>query len=383
MVVTNGRRQLLAVVLWFVLQGRVHAKTSVSFVLNYMQQTSMNGGQVAGDSGNEEMLLFEPTLFIDSKISPQTNLNAMVVYDSYSTASAQLLYAETGASGAGAKGVKPKLGKEWEYRTGVSTGFSHRMGTWTVAPRVGYSEAVPYISRNGGLSVEKTFKQETYTLSASYNAFRDRVLGFSYNQGVLTDWEDRNTDTYQMSFGAVVSPVDVALIGYTTTMQKGVLSTNMNSVRVDGLRQNEVLPPERSRNSITLRHVHAFTSVVAGQANYRYYFDGWGIKAHTAEPSIMFSFADDDGLLRFSYRYHTQTATKYFQDSFARELNYMTSDSDLAKLVSQEVAGQVSYTFDSPTSLFETMDTGAGLAYYKRSNGLTVAASQANIGVTF
>ncbi|MCX6123888.1 MAG: DUF3570 domain-containing protein [Proteobacteria bacterium] len=401
-------KKLCTFMIWCALQGRAHAKTNVEFVLNYLEQRSSNGNQVADETANEDMLLFEPTLFIDSKITPNTNINAVVVYDSYSTASAQILYSETAASGAGLvaspadtdffdanpldgeldtesgkEKKKPKLGKNWENRTGVSAGVSQRFGTWIFSPRIGYSDAVPYRSKSAGLSVDKTFKEETYTLSAGYSAFRDQTYDFSYELGRFTEWQKRNTDTMQISFAAVLSPVDVSLIGLSLTNQTGALRTNMNSVNVGGGRKNEVLPEERSRDAITLRHAHAFNASLAAHLDYRYYYDGWGIRAHSVEPSLVRSFADDDGLLRFSYRFHTQTAAKYYQDSFDSNLSLMTSDSDLSKLNTHEIATQCSYTLDSPISAFDTIRIGGGSAYYKRSNGLQIVSIQGSLGVTF
>jgi len=224
---------------------------------------------------------------------------------------------------------------------------------------------------------------EIYTLSAGYTAYRDQTYDFLYGTGRFTEWQKRNTDTYRISFAAVLSRNDVSLIGYSFTKQRGALRTNMNSVNVNGSRQNEVMPKERDRSAITFKHAHALTDNLAAHLDYRYYYDGWDLKAHTVEPSLAFAFADDDGLLRFSYRYHTQTATKYNKDRFESELTYMTSDSDLEKFVSQELATQGSYTFDSPIKALETLHVGGGCAYYRRTNGLSIAAVQGSFGVTF
>jgi hypothetical protein len=205
-------RFVCTTLLWITLQGRANAKTNVEFILNFLEQTSSTGSQVANGSGNEDMQLFEPTLFIDSKITPQTNINAMVIYDSYSTASARILYAETGASSASLHSPKAdndfvlfappseqtplaeKSGgnsKNWEHRLGVNFGASQRIDTWIISPRVGFSNAVPYRSTNGGLTIDKTFKSETYTVSAGYSLFDDKTYDFSYSLGKFTEWQKR------------------------------------------------------------------------------------------------------------------------------------------------------------------------------------------------
>jgi hypothetical protein len=173
------------------------------------------------------------------------------------------------------------------------------------------------------------------------------------------------------------------LIGISKTVQTGALRTNMNSVNASGARKNEVLPNERDRNALTLRQVRALTENLAAHLDYRYYFDGWGINAHTVEPSLAIAFADDDGLLRFSYRFHTQTKTVYYEDSFPVDRNFMTSDSDLSAMSTQELATQASYTIDSPTTILDTLLFGAGAAYYKRSNDLKIIALQTSLGATF
>ena len=121
---------------------------------------------------------------------------------------------------------------------------------------------------------------------------------------------------------------------------------------------------------------------MALHADYRYYFDDWGIKAHSFEPFVAIPFADDDGLIRLGYRFHTQSASDYHVTSLDTARVYMTSDSDLAAFDARDVSLLGSYTFSTPEGLFTTMQVGAGVMVYQRTNDMALTVVQASLGAT-
>lgn len=131
-----------------------------------------------------------------------------------------------------------------------------------------------------------------------------------------------------------------------------------------------------------IRLVHGLSEFLAVHGDYRFYTDDWGIKAHTFEPSLAISFMDDLGIFRILYRYHNQTATKYYQDQFTGAREFMTSDSDLDNFSVQEGGLQCTAEFEG-TWFIDSFELGGTVLYYKRSNDLQAQIFQISLSGLF
>ena len=86
--------------------------------------------------------------------------------------------------------------------------------------------------------------------------------------------------------------------------------------------------------------------------------------------------------MRVLYRYYSQTAAKYYADSFPAVQRYMTSDSDLAKFTANEGGVQFNYVME-PDENDTVWEAGGTVLYYKRSNNLQALVLQATLTAKF
>jgi len=107
----------------------------------------------------------------------------------------------------------------------------------------------------------------------------------------------------------------------------------------------ERLPNTRFKVPIGIRLNYFINETISLRTYYRYYFDSWGVNAHTANVEVPIKLTD-----RFTiyptYRYYTQTAADYFAP-FEQNLStqqYYTSDFDLSKFNAHQYGMGVSYT---------------------------------------
>lgn len=400
------RNAFFLLLLFLFIQSQAVAKTKMQLVNNVMMQSGSDGKQVADGSGNEDLTIFEPVFYVDSQLTPKTHIFGSLTADVWSSASEAIFDTTTGASGkAVAAGNSAHIDKESEQedereddenedddssgshrklekRLGLDLGVSQKVGTFTFTPRLGYSSEFDYRSINGGLSIAKSFAEDNFVLAAGYQLFWDKTHPFDAANAQFLDWQNKRTQSFDLSVSQILSPSDLILVGYNFTMQNGYLAGSRNTVELAGKRLNEVLPDSRLRHAATMRYVHGFNDFLALHLDYRYYFDNWGFRAHTAEPSLAIGFHEDDGLVKLFYRYYQQNASTYYKDNFSANKTYMTADSDLAAFHANEAGALVSYSWDLGAVL-KSINASAGASYYMRSNHLNVSLFQLGIGGTF
>ncbi len=141
----------------------------------------------------------------------------------------------------------------------------------------------------------------------------------------------------------------------------------------------ERMPNSRLKVPIGLRWSYYLNEKFTVRTYYRYYWDDWGVKGHTANIEIPFKISERFTLYPM-YRYYTQTAAKYFApyETHLSTEQYYTSDYDLSAFDAKQYGFGVNYTDIFANGKF----LGLGikniefrLNHYLRSDGLS-----ANIG---
>ncbi len=382
MVAIKALKKSCAVLLLIIcLERTAVGRTKFDLVTSFMNQQGRGGRQVLDGSGNQDIQVYEPVLFVESQVTKNTNIFGHFLTDLWSSASEAIFDTNTGASGRVVAGVTPDtmLKKRYAFELGVA----QKIKTWTLTPRVGYSYEFDYRSVNGGLRVDKSFAQDNFIASLGYQVYIDEIRPFDVTAAQFTAWQPKRVHTINASASQILTPSDLILVGYSFTHQSGFLGANNNSVDRNGARVSETLPNQRLRNAITLRYLHGFTEALAVHADYRFYFDNWGILAHTFEPSLYFGFNDDAGLVKLFYRFYLQDASDFYQDTFPARLRYMTSDSDLAAFHANEGGVMISYQWDLQSWLKEITLSGTGLYYHRSRDNLDFEIFQFGFGGAF
>lgn len=384
------KRIVFAVILLVYLQTKAIAGTKVELQTNFMNQSGHRGHQVQDGSGDERMRIYEPVVYVDSQITKNTNLFASGLVDLWTSASEHIFDTNTGASGRSLGGERGEGGAHndsgmtsLQNRIAFDLGVGQKIGTWKLTPRVGFSTEFDYRSINGGLRAEKSFLEDNLTLALGYQIFADRTHPFDATAQKFLNWQSKTTQSVDASVTQILSPSDLILVGYNFTNQSGFLAGTQNTVDVGGTRISEILPRGRNRNAAVLRYVHGWNDWFSTHMDYRFYFDNWGILANTIEPSLYFAFHDDQGLVKLFYRFHQQTASKYYADAFPRRETFMTSDSDLDKFDAHEFGALLYYGWDFKHSFLKTLTLSADASHYHRTNHLVGTIVGVGVGGSF
>ncbi len=357
-------------------------KTKVKTLLNIYSQKSKSGKQVFDNSGNEDLFVIEPMVFVKHQINEDTEINANFVFDTWTAESDTIIDGLTGASGEKAKKGQSRIAPNFGMRKEIdknSMGFN-----------LGFSNEYDYQSKNISLDFERKFAEDNFTLGASFQYYADEVKVFNDltppQTATISKGQKRDIWAINLSASQILTRRDLVLVGVTSVGASGKMESTAGTIKVGGTREVEVLPNNRDRNAYSAKWIHAITDEIALNLSERYYKDDWGLEAYTSKAALLFSLRDDLDYLELSLRVHTQNSVDYYKNEFQTQERYMTSDSDLSKFTSIEPTVTYSrsledlklYSFDLKES-----EWTSGLMYSKRNTGLSAVSFQTGLSFYF
>lgn len=276
--------------------------------------------------------VMQPMLDAEFDVGEAGRLNAHTLVDAITSASA--------ASGASGEAFT-----ERRYEGGV--GYQHTLGITRLRGSARISSEPDYKSvfAGAGGDVEVAERNTTIGIFAGFGSDNLTNAGAQDGMGVPID-ESLSTLLASISLAQVLSPVAVAGLTYDISHLDGFLENPYRSVIAGGARIAERVPDDRLRHAMnaSLRvHWPAMTTTIIG--GYRFYFDDWGITAHTPEVRTVTSFGDDVSA-HFRLRYHRQGKADFFKpvyDSSDPAVEpYLTDDPKLSAFDSQLIGGKLS-----------------------------------------
>lgn len=356
-------------------------KTRVKTLLNIYAQDGHSGRQVLDESGNEDVRVIEPQIFVLHQITADTELSANFTLDSWTAESDTILDGLTGASGEGKKG---------QSRVAPNIGVRKEIGKSTFGMNLGFSSEYDYISKNISLDAERKFAEDNFTLGLGLQYYADELSLFkdltNPTTAVITEGFKRDILAVSVGASQILTRTDIVDMGVLLATSKGSLESTAGTVNVNGVRTIEALPDERERVALTSKWVHAFNDSNALNLSYRNYFDDWGMHAHTLRAAHLISLRDDLDFFELALRYHTQSSVDYYQDRFSTNKNFMTSDSDLNHFNSMEYSLIYSRNLDNLEAFgfkFENCEMVNGVTYAVRSNEMEYGYFQSSLAVSF
>ena len=313
-----------------------------SFLFSYYEQDGTKS-PVTGGIGDEELNDIVGNISLNIPINDRVDFSFLGGMDVYSSASTDNinnehgLYTESSASAKdsrtyGQLGIK-KINEKKRFDFGAG---------------VGASSEYDVLSFNYNAFIGRTSKNNNtrYFLKGSvYHDFWSLIYPTelrwkeSAGQELLTE-STRNTYNGLFKIEQDISPRMNASFTAEATIQKGLLSTPFHRVYFNDAFEHDIerLPNNRLKIPLGLRVNYYINKYMVLRLFYRYYFDDFEIQAHTSsielpiKPSRSFTVAP-------FYRYHTQTAAKYFKQFGFHSINddYYTSDFDLGDIESNRV----------------------------------------------
>jgi hypothetical protein len=221
----------------------------------------------------------------------------------------------------GATRPQRRISEAFEKSRGqVIVGIEQGIGSGTVVAGNFYrSQEVDYTSSAvvGTFSQELFEKNTTVTLRGQYNA--DKVGKILASGDIVSKRKKLYTGAVNVT--QLLSSTTVLDMSYDFVYLRGFLSDPYRQVRVfdpsgvDSL-VDELHPAKRTRHAGTGKISHLIPSIQAAvMGSYRYYFDSWKVRSHTAEVRLN-KYVLSDLIFGVDYRYYTQSASSFYESRY-------------------------------------------------------------------
>ena len=367
----------------------VEEQVEIDILSSYYEQDG-NNSAVEGGLGTEFLYDISNIIVVNVGWDSVHSINFTGGADYYSSASTDRIdFALSSASSEDVRGY----GTATYTRTDLKRGESYGI-------QFGGSAEYDYNSISTGLRYSKQSRDANTQLNLAATAYFDRWRIFLPIElrGVaepseLFDTQNRRSYNVTAILSQVINTRLQVALAAEAIWQEGLLSTPFHRVWFadqaffPGV---ETLPGERFKLPVSVRLNYFPTDGLVIRTFYRYYYDDFGITAHTASLELPLKLSTAWAVAPF-YRYHTQTAADFFAPFGVHTSDqlFFTSDFDLSALSSHNVGVGLRY---EPlyglararlpgNRLFNFKAVEARGSYYDRSTGLT--AFTASVQLSF
>jgi hypothetical protein len=286
-------------------------------------------GPVAGP-GSEHLIVFEPAVEVVARQGERLTHTLFAPVDIVTSASANAIDRPPAPPDVISSASQVNEAAALEWRTSYKMNSS---GEWSTLAGFHFEE--PLRSWNVGLGTKQGFADDNTVVGVSGNVVFDWFDGYELH-GKKRGRVARTTDNGNIAVTQLLTPTTIGQVGYSLTVQSGELGNTWNIVPLDdGRVGSEILPRLRTRQAVVGRLAQWLPWNGALKGYYRYYWDDWGIAAHTFDIELRQQLLSWISILA-EYRWHTQTAADFFTTRApAASQDLRTADSDLAEFRSQ------------------------------------------------
>jgi hypothetical protein len=328
------------------------------FLFSYYEQDGTKS-PVTGGIGDEELTDRVGNISLNIPIKTNLKFTFLGGIDMYSSASTDNinnehgLYTETSASHED-KRVYSNIGvlksndkKRIKYGGGIGASFEYDVRSYNL------NASFSKLTKNRNTLFY--FKGSVY--NDKWKLIYPSELRWKYNTATSSNEEDddddnessatRNTYNGLISISQDLTSRMKGSLTFEPTFQNGLLSTPFHRVYFFDSYNHEIekLPDHRLKFPIGVRLNYFVKPYLIARLFYRYYIDDFGIQAHTASIELPIKPIRALAITPF-YRFHTQTASKYFSPFgfHSIEDSFYTSDYDLANIQSNRVGLELRYS---------------------------------------
>ena len=255
-----------------------------------------------------------------------------------------------------------------------------------------FNEKNTELSVNGQVYLDSWNPQYPIELRES---FGEAAPGYDPNF-IPFENEGRNSFSLSLTFSQILSKRLQASFTTDLVVQNGLLSTPFQRIYFGDVGDFfiedfqladdvERLPEQRFKVPLGMRLNYYLNDWAVVRTYYRFYYDDWGIRSHTANLEIPLKLGDRFTLYP-NYRYYTQTAADYFfeKEEALSTTTFYTSDFDLSQYNAHQYGMGIRYKdiFTATRFLiFGLKSIDLRFAYYDRSTNLD--ATILTLGTTF
>jgi hypothetical protein len=329
--------------------------------------------------GSEDLTVEQPQVEVVARVGPRITELVAVPVDVITAASPNhRLYGQpVGSVPVDAISSASRVNEAAEIDSTTIYRWDHRTD---VSFQAGYHMEEPFESWTVGLGVARSFADDNTVAAMSLVQVLDWFDRFTI-AGQREGRAARSSTNVNLTLTQVLSPYALGSLSYGGTVQLGTLGNTWSSVPLtDGTRGDELLPRARQRHALAARLAEWLPWGGALKLRYRFYLDDWAISAHTAETDLAQRITP---WLRvqLEYRYHRQSAARFFTIDADPQAPLRTADSDLARFTAQTLGGSLSV--DVPLVALRAVHVDVGYERYFRSNHLTMDIVSCGFGLSF
>ncbi len=354
---------------------QVLSNTDVQVLFSFYTQDNDHSA-VTGGKGTENLQVYSPQFFIDHQRDSFNTIHIDGGVDIISSASTDNIdFVVSSAS---------KVDARWHTNIGYSRLLRDKQNR--VGGNITYSIESDYTSRGAGLTWSKTSADQSRELSANVQVFFDdlrwgrfeggKPIKLIYPEELRTkEWFDshtRNSFNFSLRFYQTMNRRMTLGIYPGMSYQIGQLATPFHRVYfTDGSERVENLPDSRLKIPIGIQLNSFIGSRWILRSYYRFYWDDFGIEAHT----LSFESAiKATRVLTFTpfVRLYLQTKADYFNPYKLHDINeqFYTSDYDLSGFTSCKTGMGIRYAPFSIKHRVTFKEVELRYVYYRRSDGL-------------
>jgi len=356
--------------------------TEVDFLFNYYEQDGDHSA-VTGGEGSQDLSDYGPQIIVNVPMKNNNLLSLSFGFDSYSSASSDKIDPFT-VSGESSGDMRIHIDADYTINlddNGNAFGFS-----------LGASKEWDYQSYSFGGHWAHFSKDGSRGLNLNAKVYLDNVtlvFPIEHRDPADFDGEDwnydnasRNTFLLSATYSQILSRRAQFSVTVDLTYQTGYLGTPFHRVFFPGreLARIETLPDNRFKVPVGLRFNYYLSDFIVARFNYRYYWDDFGVIGNTLGIETPLRFSKSIAVTPF-YRYHTQTASDYFNEPGKQspDAQYFTTDYDLSAFNSHKyglgfryypVWGIADFSWPFSSSLWEISRLDLRVSLYNRSDGL-------------
>jgi hypothetical protein len=233
--------------------------------------------------------------------------------------------------------------KMTDYRSEITAGLSQKLRATTIDASYIYSIENDYESHNIALGFSQDLFEKNSTIALGYT--------FAYNNvGRSGDQLFHRTlmvNGIGASWTQVFTKRTIGQLSYSFAYNDGYQASPYRFVPVaaaDGstlYKVPETDPDQRIRHAFVAALNQHIGLDSAFQADYRIYFDSWGLQAHTIQ--LRYFITWKDVTLRLRERFYYQSKADFFKSRYTDLQPYMTFDRELSTFWSNVAGFKVSW----------------------------------------
>jgi len=249
------------------------------------------------------------------------------------------------------------------------------------------SKESDYFAQLARAGVNRDFFRQNLNISVAGS------VGWDAIEPLLDDDTPGTSDSRTSLYGNIVAtqvltPTTVLRAGAELNRVSGLQYNPYRNVYAGGTPVPELHPERRLRRDVFLKVSQYFRNNSSLKVSYRLYSDDWGITSHTVGAWLN-QYVTRDVIVRYRYRYYTQTAAWFYRDEYADAAGingYRTGDYRLEDFDAHLFGAQISFhlgALNRNNALLRGMDLRFEYERYFNSNNFSANVLESGLAYRF